>query len=138
MEKEREKERERERASYIWETIRDRGDWVYQAELQEKYLLGRTSIESAVRCARNALVGKPDQVPSHYILSSKLGYKVGGTDEELIHFYKARFETAQTLLRAIRPLEEYFKESGIDLEELQKRAHQEAINNEGICFDPID
>lgn len=90
-----------------------------------------------MRCARNALVGKPDQIPSHYILSSKLGYKVGGTDEELIAFYKARFETAQTLLRAIRPLEEYFKESGIDLEELQKRAHQEAINNEGICFDPI-
>lgn len=131
-------ERERERrASYIWEAIKDREGWVYQAELQEEYLLTRKSVESAVRCARNALVGKPDQVPSHYILSSNLGYKVGGTDEELIAFYKARFETAQTLLRAIRPLEEYFKESGINLEELQKRAHQEAINNEGICFDPI-
>ena len=134
---ERERERER-RASYIWEAIKDRAGWVYQAELQEEYLLTRKSVESAVRCARNALVGKPDQVPSHYILSSNLGYKVGGTDEELIAFYKARFETAQTLLRAIRPLEEYFKESGIDLEELQKRAHQEAISNEGICFDPID
>lgn len=133
-----EREEDRRRASYIWEAIRDRGDWVYQGELQEEYLLRRKSVESAVRCARNALIGKPDQVPSHYIISSNRGYKVGGTDEELIAFYKARFETAQTLLRAIRPLEEYFKESGIDIEELQRRAHQGAINNEGICFDPID